>query len=608
VERATSSRNVEGSTAIETRVPLAVHEATRSLLRATTAADARRTAEELVRGVGGGLVTPSADRADSADVIPADLSFGEGEPLLASAPQGRASRVLLERYLTQFLLDANRVLELTVRTERLAESASTDALTGLPNRRMIDRALGRLGDGDLVVILDLDHFKQVNDEHGHAGGDDVLRAFGGVLRQTARGRDVVGRFGGEEFVAVLDAPGAGADAFLKRLRKTWCAHRPLPVSFSAGIARSVGEPDETIRLADEALYRAKNAGRDRWCWAATAGASTKALPGDYLQPYLADAVQGRRRPAIGLTIDLLDKRVPSAVIVEDLLAAAQREVGERWQRNQLTTADEHLASGVTSAALDALTGEATPSSSSVLTVVTCAEGDWHSLAAQMFGASLRSYGIGVRVLGASTPAEAVAEFLDRSGGDSLAVSCSMSMFFPGAARLADAAHAQGIPVLMGGRALGADARRAVRLGADAWAGTARDAAAVLAEWKANPPRIDASPTRLSAVGLRLASEADAMGTLALGEVLSAGLPAVDAWDGRQLDDLGRDLALVVHFLAAAIIVDETAVLTDFLAWLRTVSDGRGVPPQVLAAGLETLGALVGRTDPGAGVLLGVGRD
>ncbi len=109
----------------------------------------------------------------------------------------------------------------------------------------------------------------------------------------------------------------------------------------------------------------------------------------------------------------------------DLLAEAQREVGERWYCNELTPADEHLASGVTAAALDTLMDETSPPAGDNLTVVTCAEGDFHSLAAQMFGELLREYGIGATVLGASTPADAVADYLARSGAGSLAISCSV---------------------------------------------------------------------------------------------------------------------------------------------------------------------------------------
>jgi diguanylate cyclase (GGDEF)-like protein len=216
----------------------------------------------LIHGLGGTIV--AATEYDP-HAVPADVSFGDGPPVLPSAPSGSAARSLLDRHLSAFLLDARRAMQLSGRAERLAEDASTDVLTGLPNRRSVTRALGRLVERDLVIILDLDHFKRVNDDLGHAAGDEVLRAFGSVLRSTVRGRDVVGRFGGEEFMVVLiDAP--DADAFLHRLRAAWIDARPYPVTFSAGIARSTGQTDTTVALADAALYRAKAAGRDRWMW------------------------------------------------------------------------------------------------------------------------------------------------------------------------------------------------------------------------------------------------------------------------------------------------------------------------------------------------------
>ena len=580
-------------------VPLAVFDATRALLRVSTAVEARRIAEELVRELGGTLVASSVE---GAAVIPADLSFGHGEPVLAAAVPGSRARSQLDRYLTPYLLDARHALEVSVRTERLSESASTDALTGLPNRRMIDRALGRLAAGDTVIIMDLDHFKHVNDELGHATGDDVLRAFGSVLSRTARGRDVVGRFGGEEFVAVLWAPAAGAEAFLQRLRTTWLEDRPIPVTFSAGVARSGGDPDETIGLADQALYAAKKGGRDQWCTATDLESSAKAEPRDFLQPYLADAVLGKRRPAIRLAIDLLDNRVRSETIVENLLAAAQREVGDRWQRNELTAADEHLATGVAAAALDALSAEAALSSARGLTIVTCAEGDWHSLAAQMFGESLRTYGIGVKVLGASTPPDAVADFLTRSGGDSLAISCSMPIFFHGAARLADAAHKQGVPALMGGRALGSDSRLATRLGADAWAPNAAEAACILRTWAATPPQVDAGPTAMDPVALRLAAQADRLGAAALAD-LAHRYPPVNGYDERQLVSTGQDLVAMVQHLAAATLVDEPSVFSDYLGWLEETLRHRGVPRRAVLAGLEVLRPLVADIDPGPARLL-----
>jgi len=584
-------------------VPVAVLEATRALLRVTTASEARLLGEELVRRLGGELATPETE---SRSVIPADLSFGDGAPVLAAAQAGSAARSLIERYLTAYLLDASYALELNLRGERLAEFASIDSLTGLLNRRMLDRALGRLAGKDTVILLDLDHFKHVNDEFGHAAGDDVLRAFGRALRSAGRGSEVIGRFGGDEFVGVLDAPGNGPDVFLERFRRDWLAARPLPVTFSAGVARSVGDPDETIGLADEALYRAKKAGRDQWCWSTSAKPLTTAAPTEYVQPYLKYAVAGRRRPAVRLVSNLLDNRVTLGLIVEDLLAAAQHVVGDRWQRNELTAADEHLATGVAAAVMDALSGETQTPHGAGLTVITCAEGDWHSLAAQMFGVSLRSHGVGVTVLGASTPTDVVAEFLDRSGGDSLAISCSMPIFFPGARRLADAAHQQGIPVIMGGRAFGTDARRAMRLGADAWALSAREAAVILATWKANPPAIDAAPTPVDPPQMHLIEEAHAL-TLAALPGLAAVHPPLADYDERQMDRMREYLAYLVQFLGAAQMVEDPTVFTEFLVWLRDLLECRGVPADTLVAGLQALHPVVEKVVPDAARLLDRGH-
>jgi diguanylate cyclase (GGDEF)-like protein len=583
-------------------VPPAVLGATRSLFRMNTNIDARRIAEDLVRQLGGTLVPAGTD---NAAVLPADVSFGDGMPALPSAPPGSAARSLLDRHLTPFLLDARQQLELIGRAQRLAESAATDVLTGLPNRRMLERALGRLMDDDTVVIIDFDHFKAINDGYGHAAGDEVLRVVGRVLRETVRGRDVVGRYGGEEFVVILSPP-PDAHAFLHRLRTEWERHRPYPVTFSAGIASSVGDPAETMLLADEALYRAKSAGRNQWVWATGRLASIDQQPRDYVAPYLDDAVRGRRRPAVRIALGLLDSRVPRGQIVDDLLAAAQREVGERWYRNELNAADEHLATGVAAAALDALASEVEPSAGDGLTVVTCAEGDWHSLAAQMVGESLRDHGVGVAVLGASTPAEVVSEFLARSGGDSLAISCSLPIFFPGVVRLVDAAHAKGIPVIVGGRAFGNGPNRAVRLGADAWAASAGDATTVLAEWRLNPPAITGEPTALDPVATRLAAQADALAGAAIDD-LPARFPPMADYDARQLTRTREDLVFIVQYLAAATLAADPEVFTSFLGWLQNLLAHRNVPAQALIIGLEALHPLVEAIDAHAGSLLDAGR-
>jgi diguanylate cyclase (GGDEF)-like protein len=145
-----------------------------------------------------------------------------------------------------------------------AEAAQTDDLTGLGNRRRGNALLDSLKPGDALLILDLDHFKDVNDRLGHREGDRVLIELGHFLASHLRDADDVARYGGEEFVVVLRGAGPGAIVTAERLLAAWREQRPL-VTFSVGIAlhghgRS---PALTFGGADAALYEAKRAGRDQ---------------------------------------------------------------------------------------------------------------------------------------------------------------------------------------------------------------------------------------------------------------------------------------------------------------------------------------------------------
>src|SRR5690606_13293472 len=135
----------------------------------------------------------------------------------------------------------------------------------------------------------------------------------------------------------------------------------------------------------------------------------------------------------------------------------------------------------------------------------------------------------------------------RAGGDSLAVSCNLPIFFPGVARLVNAAHEVSVPVIVGGRAFGDDDRRAARLGADAWAAGASDAAEVLAGWHAHRPDIASDPTPLDGTALELFATSSAMATAALDE-LTTSCPPVAAFDADQVAQLHEDLLFVVQFL------------------------------------------------------------
>jgi two-component system cell cycle response regulator len=162
------------------------------------------------------------------------------------------------------------------------EMAITDQLTGLHNRRYMSRHLDNLlanarrgGRPLAFVIMDIDHFKQVNDTYGHDIGDEVLKEFAGRIAANVRGIDLACRYGGEEFVVVMpDTDVAFACSIAERLRQTVEANPvkvsrapgALNVTISIGIARMEGEGDTAEALlhrADQALYRAKRSGRNR---------------------------------------------------------------------------------------------------------------------------------------------------------------------------------------------------------------------------------------------------------------------------------------------------------------------------------------------------------
>ena len=163
--------------------------------------------------------------------------------------------------------------------ERLARLATHDPLTGLLNRNGLDEALqrhfGNRQGGALVLLqLDIDHFKRVNDEHGHAAGDRLLQGVAGVLAQQVRGGDFVARLGGEEFlVGCCGGDGSAALALAERLRAALeQARHPVGGLRHLGCTASIGVSppihdrsawEDALRAADAALYRAKQAGRNR---------------------------------------------------------------------------------------------------------------------------------------------------------------------------------------------------------------------------------------------------------------------------------------------------------------------------------------------------------
>ncbi len=162
--------------------------------------------------------------------------------------------------------------DITAERDTMAErerEIATDALTGIPNRRAaLTRAkdVRRRGCLTSVALFDIDHFKRVNDSFGHAKGDEVLRAVATTLARQACDSDLVARWGGEEFVAIVGADLAGTAALCERAREA-VARLDIPgvgrVSISAGVSVITDDFDSTLERADAALYQAKARGRNR---------------------------------------------------------------------------------------------------------------------------------------------------------------------------------------------------------------------------------------------------------------------------------------------------------------------------------------------------------
>ena len=179
---------------------------------------------------------------------------------------------------------------------RLSAEARVDLLTGLLNRRgleeraSVELEFARRDQLSLgVIAFDIDHFKRINDEHGHDTGDRVLSRIGAILREEIRGTDIAARTGGEEFLVLLTRSSHDeAQAIADRVRSAISAASiagVYRVTMSAGIAVSLAPHDlqPLLQAADRALYRAKRTGRDR---------TVVALPDEFTQP------QDRRLRAI----------------------------------------------------------------------------------------------------------------------------------------------------------------------------------------------------------------------------------------------------------------------------------------------------------------------
>ena len=212
-----------------------------------------------LRELGGEVVDA---RAAGTGALREDVSLGVGDPVVVVPVSAVGlARTRLERQLPALLEDARAAAARCDHYQRQATRARTDALTGLADRGEVDLRLAEAVVGDVVCLLDLDGFKAVNDTLGHQAGDEALRGFGHLLRESVRDVDFVGRYGGDEFLVVFAfTPLPVVEQRMGDLVRAW-ADRGSGVGVSVGIARVGARGAEAAAAAaDRALYRAKGAG------------------------------------------------------------------------------------------------------------------------------------------------------------------------------------------------------------------------------------------------------------------------------------------------------------------------------------------------------------
>lgn len=231
---------------------------------------------------------------DNYEVAVEAIRMGAYDYICKAGDYLRAIPVVVEKNLEQHRLKVEnrrlqeelekRLEESRKQNEVLQRLSTTDYLTGLHNHQYLQERIGEELNLSLrkhlpvsVIMVDLDHFKKVNDERGHLFGDHVLRVVAEILRKSTRACDTVARYGGEEFFVLLPATGVEealviAERTLERIRtgKFEFEGVTVLVTASAGVAgfvpAAMGTREELVARADRAMYRAKNSGRDRVCF------------------------------------------------------------------------------------------------------------------------------------------------------------------------------------------------------------------------------------------------------------------------------------------------------------------------------------------------------
>jgi MerR family transcriptional regulator, light-induced transcriptional regulator len=301
--------------------------------------------------------------------------------------------------------------------------------------------------------------------------------------------------------------------------------------------------------------------------------------------------------AVAVVTELLAAGADPLAVLVDLIAAGQRRVGTRWQRNEWTVAEEHAATAIAMAATEAVgrhVRDTVPVTRGRV-VAACAEREWHELPSMIIGYAFRAAGWDVTLLGAATQPQRFSRHLHDLGPDVTAVSCSVLGALPTTRRLVESSTTAGIPIMVGGPAFGVDGLRAGAIGATAWAPTARHAVEAIGALPTvvdpAPPLPDEAATEQAAIELaagRLAERLRRDWSLA-----ARLLPTSDDSVDGLPPVTGDAVALALHAVSACLLTGDPRPLPETAAWLADVLAARDADPVLVAELGEQLAAALG---------------
>ncbi|MFH8467058.1 B12-binding domain-containing protein [Streptomyces sp. NPDC017991] len=282
-------------------------------------------------------------------------------------------------------------------------------------------------------------------------------------------------------------------------------------------------------------------------------------------------------------------------VLLELIAPTQERVGLAWAADDITVAQEHAATAISERCVAALADATAPALTGTFVgrvLVSCVDGEWHSLPARLVSEVLRLRGWRVDYLGAQVPTEHLVAHARRTSAQAVLLSSSIPTLLPGAHNAISSCQAAGLPVLAGGAAFGPQGRYARLMRAE-WAKDAPDAATLLGRQLTPsgahaarlpdldlPHLADQEYTMVRRTGLQLVKR-----TLA---DVEDGFPETRHYSEYQLERTVEDIDFIVGHLATALYVDDPDLFTTFITWTADILAARGVPPRCLLPALDSL--------------------